>query len=43
MICPTGFENVFAEAEQEFNRPGGPDMARAVAITARHGIQIMAP
>lgn len=40
---PSGFENFFAEAEQAFNRPGGPDLALAVAIAAKHGIQIMAP
>ena len=39
--APSGFEDFFAEAEQEFNRPGGPDMARAIAIAAKHGIQIM--
>lgn len=41
--APSGFEDFFAEAEQEFNRPGGPDMGRAIAIAAKHGIQIMAP
>lgn len=41
--APSGFEDFYLEAEQEFNRPGGPDMARAVAIAARHGIQILAP
>lgn len=40
---PSGFEDFFAEAEQEFSRPGGPDLARAVAIAAKHGIQIMGP
>jgi quercetin dioxygenase-like cupin family protein len=40
---PSGFEDFFAEAEQVFNRPGGPDLALAVAIAAKHGIQIMAP
>lgn len=39
--APAGFENFYAEAEQEFNRPGGPDMGRAVAIAAKHGIEIL--
>lgn len=39
--APAGFEDFYAEAEQEFNRPGGPDMGRAVAIAAKHGIEIM--
>lgn len=38
---PAGFEDFYAEAEQEFNRPGGPDLARAVAIAAKHGIEIL--
>lgn len=39
--APSGFEDFFAEAELEFNRPGGPDLTRAIAIAAEHGIQIM--
>jgi quercetin dioxygenase-like cupin family protein len=40
---PSGFEDFFAEAEVEFSRPGGPDFARAIAIAAKHGIQIVTP
>jgi len=38
---PAGFENFFADAAQEFARPGGPDMNQAVAIAARHGIHFV--
>ena len=41
--APSGFENFFAEAAAEFARPEGPDMARAMEIAARHGIQFLAP
>ena len=41
--APSGFEDFYAEAEQEFNRPGGPDFTRAIAIAAKYGIQIMTP
>lgn len=41
--APSGFEDFFAEAAQEFARPDGPDLGRAVAIAARHGIEILAP
>lgn len=40
---PSGFEDFFAEAEQEFSRPGGPDLGRAVAIAAKYGIKIIGP
>lgn len=39
--APSGFENFYAEAELEFSRPGGPDMGRAIAIAAKHGIEVM--
>jgi mannose-6-phosphate isomerase-like protein (cupin superfamily) len=35
---PSGFELFFAECEKEFQKPGGPDMARIVEISAEHGI-----
>jgi len=38
---PSGFEHFFAEAAEEFGRPGGPDMNQAVAIAARHGIHFV--
>lgn len=38
---PSGFETFFAEAAEEFARPGGPDMARAIAIAGRHGIRFV--
>lgn len=39
--APSGFENFFAEAAQEFAQPGRPDMNRAVAIAAKHGIHFV--
>jgi quercetin dioxygenase-like cupin family protein len=41
--APAGFEDFFAEAAEEFARPGGPDMERAVAIAGRHGIEFVQP
>lgn len=35
---PSGFETYFARCTEEFTKPGGPDMARIVAISAEHGI-----
>ncbi len=40
---PSGFENFFAEAAEEFAKPGGPDMERAVAIAQKHGISFVQP
>jgi quercetin dioxygenase-like cupin family protein len=40
---PSGFEDFFAEAAEEFVRPGGPDMGRAIAIAGRHGIEFVQP
>ena len=37
-VSPSGFENFFAEAAEEFRRPGGPDMQRVLAVAAAHGI-----
>lgn len=39
--APSGFERFFAEAAEEFARPGGPDMARAVSIAGQHGIRFV--
>jgi hypothetical protein len=39
--APSGFETFFAEAAEEFARPGGPDMNRAVAIAGKHGIRFV--
>jgi quercetin dioxygenase-like cupin family protein len=39
--APSGFEKFFAEAAQEFARPGGPDMNRAVAIAGKYGIRFV--
>ncbi|MCE0483505.1 MAG: cupin domain-containing protein [Methylacidiphilales bacterium] len=35
---PAGFEIFFARCEKEFQKPGGPDMARIIGISAEHGI-----
>jgi mannose-6-phosphate isomerase-like protein (cupin superfamily) len=38
---PCGFETFFARCEQEFAKPGPPDMARIVQIAAEHGIHFV--
>jgi quercetin dioxygenase-like cupin family protein len=38
---PSGFEKFFAEEAEEFAKPGGPDMNRAFAIAAKHGIKFV--
>ena len=40
---PSGFEAFFTEAAQEFAKPGGPDMQRAVQIAEAHGIHFVEP
>jgi len=35
---PAGFEIFFAQCAKEFQKPGGPDMARITEISAEHGI-----
>ena len=35
---PSGFETFFSRCAGEFNKAGGPDMARIVEISAEHGI-----
>lgn len=40
-LSPCGFENFFAEAAAEFAKPGGPDMAKAMTIAAKHGIHFV--
>jgi quercetin dioxygenase-like cupin family protein len=39
LLRPAGFEVFFERCAAEFTRPGGPDMARIIAISAEHGIQ----
>jgi quercetin dioxygenase-like cupin family protein len=41
--APAGFEQFFAEAAEEFARPGGPDMSRAFALAGRYGIRFVQP
>ncbi len=36
--APSGFEVFFARCAEEFAKPGGPDRARIIAISAEHGI-----
>jgi quercetin dioxygenase-like cupin family protein len=38
---PAGFENFFAQCEKEFQKPGGPDMARINEIALEHGIHFV--
>jgi quercetin dioxygenase-like cupin family protein len=38
---PSGFEIFFARCGEEFQKPGGPDMARIVEIAAEHGIHFV--
>ena len=40
---PAGFENFFAKCEKEFQKPGGPDMAKILAISSEHGIHYVNP
>ena len=39
--APAGFEHFFDEAATEFAKPGGPDMAAAIAIAGKHGIRFV--
>lgn len=41
--APSGFENFIARCEEEFAKPGAPDMARIVGIAAEHGIHFAKP
>ena len=43
IAAPSGFETFFMRCEEEFCRPGGPDMARIVEISAEHGIHYVNP
>ncbi len=43
LVQPAGFEVFFARCATEFNQPGGPDMARIMAIADEHGLRIMGP
>lgn len=38
---PSGFEHFFARCAAEFAKPGPPDMARLVEISAEHGIHFV--
>ena len=38
---PSGFEIYFARCAEEFAKPGGPDMARVMEISAEHGIHFL--
>jgi len=38
---PSGFETFMARCAEEFAKPGAPDMARIVQISAEHGIQFV--
>jgi mannose-6-phosphate isomerase-like protein (cupin superfamily) len=38
---PCGFETFFARCEQEFNKPGAPEMGRLLQIAAEHGIHFV--
>lgn len=40
---PSGFEIFFARCAEVFARPGPPDMASILAISAEHGIHFAAP
>lgn len=40
---PSGFENFFARCAEVFARPGPPDMAKIMAISAEHGIHFAQP
>lgn len=39
--APAGFDRFFTRCAEEFARPGGPDMARIMAISAEHGIRFL--
>jgi quercetin dioxygenase-like cupin family protein len=39
---PAGFDVFYAECEKEFQKPGGPDKARILEISAKHGIHYVA-
>ena len=43
MTTPSGFERFFARCAAEFARPGGPDMAKVIAVSAEHGIHFTGP
>ena len=40
---PGGFDKFFAEAAEEFAKPGGPDMQRAAQIAGAYGIHFVQP
>jgi quercetin dioxygenase-like cupin family protein len=38
MTVPSGFEKFFCRCDEEFGKPGGPDMSRVLQISEEHGI-----
>src|SRR5258708_3034917 len=38
---PSGFDIFFSRCEKEFQKPGGPDMARITEIAIEHGIHFV--
>ena len=43
LTTPGGFETFFGRCVAEFSKPGGPDMAKVIGISAEHGIHFMQP
>ena len=41
LTTPSGFETFIGRCAQEFARPGGPDMAKVMGISAEHGIHFV--
>jgi quercetin dioxygenase-like cupin family protein len=41
ITTPSGFETFFGRCADEFARPGGPDMAKILGISAEHGIHFV--
>ncbi len=41
--APSGFEIFYARCAEEFQKSGGPDMARILEISAEHGIHYVNP
>ena len=41
LTTPSGFETFFARCAAEFAKPGGPDMAKVIGISAEHGIHFV--
>jgi quercetin dioxygenase-like cupin family protein len=41
MTTPSGFEKFFRRCDEEFAKPGGPDMSRVLQISEEHGIHFV--